>query len=168
MFNQNRLRSVSPQKLLDKREKSFPLASSPKHIIEAQEGERVSPLVNWTWHLFFKPIPQFNKHWFLTMKQLNEKNQVAGYYHGALLTLLGSDLRKVNSGQNEIKPAILQNDASGDLCYQKQSFFSSVRDHEFNEEAHELTFSESGITLNISDLYGSEAVTVADPKAYFS
>lgn len=102
------------------------------------------------------------------MKQLNEKNKDVDFYHGALLTLLGSDLRKTTSGQNKIKLALLQNGYSRDLCYEKESVFDSLRDHEFNEETHELMFPETGIILNISDLCGSEAVTVTNPRACFN
>lgn len=94
------LSSFLPQELFDEIANYVPQASRLKYI-EAKKRERVSPLGNWIWHLFFKPIQEVDKHWFLTVKQLNEKNKDVDYYHGALLTLLGSDLRKVNSGQDK-------------------------------------------------------------------
>lgn len=47
MINQNKLRFILPQELLDKIANYFPPASRLKHIEEAKKRERASPLGNW-------------------------------------------------------------------------------------------------------------------------
>jgi hypothetical protein len=88
-----------------------------------------------------------------------------------IVTLLGCDLVKLSHGSPS--PAYLLliiSDWSGDSRYMKEQLFGSFRDRnfQFDEEASEVFFPSSSITLHIGDaITGEEWISIRNPRKVF-
>ncbi|KAG9250686.1 uncharacterized protein F5Z01DRAFT_665757 [Emericellopsis atlantica] len=88
-----------------------------------------------------------------------------------VVCLLGGDLNKLYSAErgNGAYLMLLVNDWSGDIPYEKETFFASLKKHTYDKQREEIILHESGLRLQISDAVRSfQHITLQDPSRLFN
>ncbi|KAK1837940.1 hypothetical protein CCHR01_19436 [Colletotrichum chrysophilum] len=92
-------------------------------------------------------------------------------YGSPLPCLVGGGLKTLYYGKSTKAYLVLfVNDWSGDSFYLKEKFFSSLKDHDYEAEKHEIRFHNSDLVLHIADAIagtGDPWLKMEDPRKLF-